>query len=123
MIQPREREPNRVSHQSRDTRHSEHIFEVIVDYKGMRRPPRKRPSRGGPRLLSIYEWQLQTYATSELCKPDSRPVAAGVPLYLNELRLSISDIAALRREIRQGLTDRLPSSRSRDEKLLRNQGS
>ncbi|MBX7133579.1 MAG: PD-(D/E)XK nuclease family protein [Fimbriimonadaceae bacterium] len=98
-------------------------FEVIVDYKGMRRPPRKRPSRGGPDYWSIYEWQLQTYATLRTLQPDSRPVAAGVLLYLNELRPSISDIAALRREIRQGLTDVYPQVGSRDEKLLRNQGS
>lgn len=93
-------------------------FEVIVDYKGMRRPPKKGSRRGGPDFWSIYEWQLQTYATLRSLQSDSRPVAAGVLLYLNELRPSISDIASLRKEIRQGLTDVVPRPGSNDEKIL-----
>ena len=92
-------------------------FEVIVDYKGMRRPPTSRPARA-PDYWSIYEWQLQTYATLRSLQPDSRPVAAGVLVYLNELRPSVGDINALRREIRGGLTDVVPAPGSNDEQFL-----
>lgn len=92
-------------------------FEVIVDYKGMRRPPVKSPARV-PDYWSIYEWQLQTYATLRSLQPDARPVAAGVLVYLNELRPSASDIAALKRELRGGLTDVVPAPGSNDEQFL-----
>src|SRR5262249_40909056 len=36
-------------------------FEIIVDYKGMRRPSTKR--QHGRLDLATYEWQLQNYAT------------------------------------------------------------
>lgn len=97
-------------------------FEVIVDYKGMRRPPIKRPARI-PDYWSIYEWQLQTYATLRSLQPDARPVAAGVLLYLNELRPSVGDIAALRRELRGGLTDVVPAPGSNDEQFLNSEKS
>lgn len=92
-------------------------FEVIVDYKGMRRPP-SSSSAGSPDYWSIYEWQLQTYATLRSLQPDARTVAAGVLLYLNELRPSVSDIVALRRELRGGLTDVVPAQGSNDEQFL-----
>jgi len=97
------------------------FFEVIVDYKGMRRPPRKVPRRGGPDFWNIYEWQLQTYATLRALQPDSKPVAAGVLLYLNELRPSISDIISLKNEIRQGSTDVIPEPGSDDEWALKSE--
>jgi hypothetical protein len=97
------------------------FFEVIVDYKGMRRPPRKVPRRGGPDFWNIYEWQLQTYATLRALQPDSKPVAAGVLLYLNELRPSISDIISLKNEIRQGCTDVIPEPGSDDERALKSE--
>ena len=92
-------------------------FEVIVDYKGMRRPPTSTSPRA-PDYWSIYEWQLQTYATLRSLQPDARLVAAGVLMYLNELRPSVNDIAALRRELRYGLTDVVPTPGSNDEQFL-----
>jgi hypothetical protein len=71
-----------------------------------------------PDYWGIYEWQLQTYATLRSLQPDARPVAAGVLLYLNELRPSVSDIAALRRELRGGLTDVVPTPGSNGELFL-----
>src|SRR5262249_24827254 len=37
-----------------------HKFEVIIDYKGMRRPPVPKPGTKSS-LWTQYEWQLQTY--------------------------------------------------------------
>ena len=39
-------------------------------------------------------------------------------MYLNELRPSVDDIAALRRELRHGLTDVVPTPGSNDEQFL-----
>src|SRR5262245_21559189 len=36
-------------------------FELIIDYKGMRRPPLRGPG-ARPTLWEVYGWQLQTYA-------------------------------------------------------------
>jgi hypothetical protein len=92
-------------------------FEVIVDYKGMRRPP-LRTSRGGPDYWSIYEWQLQTYARLRSVQPNARPVLAGTLVFLNELRPTWSDIEALRREVTDNRTDVVPVGGSDDERQL-----
>src|SRR5262245_56556113 len=42
--------------------HPPNEFEVIIDYKGSRRPPQTTSAACGvPTLWSQYEWQLQTY--------------------------------------------------------------
>jgi hypothetical protein len=86
-------------------------FEVIVDYKGMRRPP-LNPAKGGDNYAAIYEWQLQTYAELRSLQQDALPVAAGVLLYLNELRPTWTDLAALQAEIKSERTDVVPRSES-----------
>jgi len=60
-------------------------FELILDYKGMRRPRSTDPRRRGPSLWDVYGWQVQTYAHLRSLQEDALPVAAGVVLYLNEL--------------------------------------
>jgi hypothetical protein len=89
-------------------------YEVIVDYKGMRRPPLD----GGNGYRQIYEWQVQTYAQLRRQQPDSLPVAAGVLLYLNELGPTWTDLAKLRKEIEQGSTDVLPAPGSPEEQAV-----
>jgi hypothetical protein len=92
-------------------------FEVIVDYKGMRRPPSKT-RLGTPDFWSIYEWQLQTYARLRSLQPDAKTVRAGVLLFLNELRPSATDIEELQREVRNGRTDLVPAEGSNDARFL-----
>lgn len=77
-------------------------FEVIVDYKGMRRPPKSDPK------WEQYAWQLRTYAWLRRMQPDSLPIAAGVLLFLNELEPSAEDLADLQKEVRMGSTDVMP---------------
>jgi hypothetical protein len=92
-------------------------FEVVVDYKGMRRPS-IRPGGTGPDYWSIYEWQLQTYAQLRTIRPGAPPVLAGVLVFVNELHPTWADLEALRREVDAGLTDVGPDRGSESESLL-----
>jgi len=53
-------------------------FEVIIDYKGMRRPSQKPIDLSKPSFWDIYGWQAQTYAHLRQAQEDSLPVMAGV---------------------------------------------
>ena len=92
--------------------------EIIVDYKGSRRPPTVCP----PSVSDYWaqgDWQLQMYAWLRSQQPSSAPVVAGVLLYVNELAPSTSAVAALQREVARGHTDVSPPSGSHDDYLLR----
>lgn len=71
-------------------------FEVILDYKGMRRPA----SSASDSSLARFEWQLQTYAWLRGQQPDARPVLAGVLIFINELVPSAGDLEELAAEAR-----------------------
>jgi hypothetical protein len=94
-------------------------FELIIDYKGMRRPPLTGPSGGGPSLWDIYGWQVRTYSHLRSTHADSLPVLAGVILYVNELLPTRRDIERLRKEIKNGQTDVVPEPGSVAERLIR----
>jgi hypothetical protein len=91
-------------------------FEVIIDYKGMRRPP--TTTARGPNFWDVYAWQIRTYAHLRSTHEDSLPVVAGVALFVNELLPTRSDLVLLRREIRNGETDVVPPRGSDAERLL-----
>lgn len=92
-------------------------FEVIVDYKGMKRPA---PSGQGVGLWEIYEWQVHTYAHLRSLLT-TKPIIAGVVVYLNELVPTKSDLVALQGALKgRGSTkELLPEPGSKDEALLR----
>jgi hypothetical protein len=89
-------------------------FEVIIDYKGMRRPP-----ASGGAYWAQYAWQLQTYGELRRRQPDALPVAAGVLVYLNELFPTKTDFEKTKREIAAGTTDVIPAPRSVEEGLIK----
>lgn len=91
-------------------------FEIILDYKGMRRHTDK--GAGGSCPWSQFSWQIQTYAHLRKMHEDSLPVAAGALVYVNELFLTWDDLLTLRDEIKAGLTDVIPVPGSQDEKTL-----
>ena len=81
-------------------------FEVIIDYKGSRRPP--LPSAGPPGQPSLwdqYEWQVLTYADLRGRQPDSHEVKAGLLIYINELLPLVNDLKDLAREAQKPDTD------------------
>lgn len=88
-------------------------YEVIVDYKGARRP------LVGESYWDQGDWQVHTYAWLRSRQPDSLPVAAGILIYINELTPGTAEISALKSGIAKGLTDVLPLPGSDDEQLVR----
>ena len=64
-------------------------FDVIVDYKGMRRPV------PGDAAWTEQAWQLRTYAWLRQQQVPDRRVIAGVLLYLNELIPARADLLEL----------------------------
>ncbi|MGU3450866.1 PD-(D/E)XK nuclease family protein [Methylobacterium sp. 391_Methyba4] len=88
-------------------------FEVIVDYKGTRRPDNDtREWRDG-------EWQVQTYAWLRHEQRRSRRVAAGILIYVNELAPGEGDVLALKAALGKDRTDVGPVFDS-DRRMLEN---
>lgn len=100
-------------------KHLPPAFEVILDYKGMRRPPFTQATSGAPGLWEQYAWQLQTYGHLRRQQADALPVAAGVLIYLNELLPTRGDLERLKREITAGTSDVIPAAGSEAEQRLR----
>ncbi|MDD4255993.1 MAG: PD-(D/E)XK nuclease family protein [Methanofollis sp.] len=94
-------------------------YEVIIDYKGMRRPP-VYLSPGVPNpTWEAHEWQVLTYAWLRSHQKDAYRPIVGILFYLNELVPSADDIGDLKKEAKDGLTDILPTSRVDKQALAR----
>ena len=87
-------------------------FEVIIDYKGTKRPTTDHD------YWKQGEWQINTYAWLRTNQINSLPVAAGVLLYINELVPSDRELMDLKKAITDGKTDVVPKPCSDDESLL-----
>lgn len=91
-------------------------YEVIVDYKGSRRPPVDEEARSAWKL---EEWQVLTYAWLRQRQPASRPVGACILIYVNELAPGNAEYEHLLAELKNGRTDVLPEPLSEDDNRLR----
>jgi len=80
-------------------------YEVILDYKGMRRPATTAPES------LYYQWQLHTYAWLREQQQGASEVVAGVLLFANELEPSQVDMRRLQQDLRGGRTDVQPAGR------------
>lgn len=90
-------------------------YEVIVDYKGSRRPG---ISNSNNSYWQVHDWQVQTYAWLRTRQPNSLPVAAGVLLYINELAPVRDDLIELKHAVATGTADVVPVTGSQDAYLL-----
>lgn len=83
-------------------------YEIIVDYKGMKRPA----------VASDYwkhhHWQVQTYAWLRSLQPDSNPVILGILFYIYELSLIKDDFKELQKDVQTNSTDIMPDDKDRD---------
>jgi hypothetical protein len=93
-------------------------FEVIIDYKGSRRPAVSVSAGSATDYWSVYGWQVKTYAHIRSKQPGSPHVALGVVIYLNELLPTWDDIEMLRQDIAHGTTDITPMPGSKDWEII-----
>ena len=94
-------------------------FELIIDYKGSRRQPNLASITGkNPSLWDQYAWQVLTYAELRAKQIGSKPVAAGILIYINELLPLDGDLFELEREV-SGYTPKGGARLSTDEPVDR----
>ena len=86
-------------------------YEIIVDYKGSRRP---RVSDDPSSDWLLGEWQVQTYAWLRSRQAEALPVVAGILIYVSELAPGGKEMRALRTEVRNGWTDVVPAAGTHD---------
>lgn len=78
---------------------NEDEYEIIIDYKGM-----KRPSINDNTWMH-HKWQILTYSWLRSKQEDSKKVIGGIIFYLNELVPSYEDLQAIQRDIEEEFTD------------------
>ena len=94
-------EVNRVIRELKSS--GEEDYEVLVDYKGMRRPPLQS------KTWEAHEWQILTYAWLREKQIGKRKVTAGILIYINELAPSKEDMEQLYDEVSSESTDVAPT--------------
>ena len=80
-------------------------YEIIIDYKGMKRPPYIMTDEKSEDKWENHKQQILTYSWLRSKQEDSKPIVAGIIFYLNELVPSKEDLAMIKEELRDGLTD------------------
>ena len=83
-------------------------YEIILDYKGMRRPATDSLS------WKHFTWQVHTYTWLRSQQADAVPVVAALLLFVNELVPSAEDMAQLQHDLKSGVSDIVPSPRDED---------
>jgi hypothetical protein len=86
-------------------------YEIIIDYKGMRRPS-KYSDNSHTSLNHTWlhhEWQILTYTWLRAQQAQSKRIVAGILFYFNELVPSEEDMRGLQEEVINSLTDVMPS--------------
>ena len=78
-------------------------YEVIIDYKGMKRPPCD-VVKSGNETWDYHEHQILTYSWLREKQEGHKPIA-GIIFYLNELVPSKEDLIIIKEDINNNLTD------------------
>ena len=80
-------------------------YEIIIDYKGMKRPPFKSNDAKREDQWENHKQQILTYSWLRSKQEDSKPIVAGIIFYLNELVPSKEDLILIKEELKNNLTD------------------
>ena len=80
-------------------------YEIIIDYKGMKRPPTKMLNPKAEDKWETHKQQILTYSWLRSKQEDAKPIVAGIIFYLNELVPSKEDLVLIREELQNDLTD------------------
>jgi len=80
-------------------------YEIIIDYKGMKRPPTSIGDSKAEDKWETHKQQILTYSWLRSKQEDAKPIVAGIIFYLNELVPSKEDLVLIKEELRNGLTD------------------
>ena len=80
-------------------------YEIIIDYKGMKRPPVKILDSKVEDKWENHKQQILTYSWLRSKQEDANPIVAGIIFYLNELVPSKEDLVLIKDEINNDLTD------------------
>lgn len=92
-------------------------YEIIIDYKGMKRPPVKMKNPKAEDKWENHKQQILTYSWLRSKQEDSKPILAGIIFYLNELVPSKEDLLLIQEELREDLTD-VGQKYEKDVKLI-----
>lgn len=80
-------------------------YEIIIDYKGMKRPPITINNPKVEDKWETHKQQILTYSWLRSKQEDSKPIVAGIIFYLNELVPSKEDLVLIKEELKNNLTD------------------
>ena len=92
-------------------------YEIIIDYKGMKRPPVKLTNPKAEDKWQNHKQQILTYSWLRSKQEDAKPILAGIIFYLNELVPSKEDLLLIQEELREDLTD-VGQKYQKDVKLI-----
>ena len=80
-------------------------YEIIIDYKGMKRPPTKPNDAKSEDKWETHKQQILTYSWLRSKQENAKPIVVGIIFYLNELVPSKEDLVMIKEELRNGTTD------------------
>lgn len=80
-------------------------YEIIIDYKGMRRPSINSDE------WKYHQWQIMTYSWLRSLQSEAKEVVACILFYLNELEPSKTDMVELIEDVFNNQTDIMPEGR------------
>ena len=80
-------------------------YEIIIDYKGMKRPAIEVDDPKSENKWESHKQQILTYSWLRSQQEDSKSIFAGIIFYLNELVPSKEDLLLIKEEMENGLID------------------
>ena len=96
-------------------------YEIIIDYKGMKRPPIEVKNPKAENKWENHKQQILTYSWLRSQQEDAKPIYAGIIFYLNELVPSKEDLLLIQEEINNNLIEDETLERyERDFELIMN---